>query len=382
MGGIDEKINEIDEIDEVNEVNEVNEIEENEADSFSCPSCGGDLAFDVNTGELKCQFCGSIEDINEKIADSVKEYDFFEYREDKDEDWGVEVENLHCDSCGADMNVEPSTKSSLCPFCGSNYVVREKGKGSGIKPETLIPFKIDKKSCKGVFEKWLGSQWLAPNNLKKEAKTDKLQGIYLPYWTYDADTNTDYIGKRGTYYYVNKRVVKDGKTTTVRERKIRWTRVSGTLSKYYDDTLIPASKKHTNPYLDEVDDFNFEELVHYDSKFLAGFLAEKYSVNLEEGWQKGQVEVDSMIIRDIKGEIGGDRQVIDSKNTRYNKILYKHLLLPIWISNYTYNGQNYQYVINGQNGKVAGKTPVSFWKVTFLLITILIIGYLIFRSLN
>ncbi len=382
MNEINEKIEEIEEIENIENIAEDEEMDEKGAHSFPCPSCGASLVYDIKEGELKCQFCGTIEDINEKIAHDVKEYDFYAKRSDEDNDWGLEVENLHCDSCGADMNIEPTTKSSSCPFCGSNYVVREKGKDMGIKPETLIPFKIDRNFCKESFEKWLSSQWLAPNNLKKEAKTDKLQGVYIPYWTYDADTYTDYIGKRGTYYYVNKTVTRNGKTTTVRERRTRWTRVSGNLSKYYDDTLVSASKKHNNPYLDRVDDFNYIELVHFDPKFLAGFLAEKYSVNLDEGWVNGKAQVDNMITRDIKNQIGGDTQVVSSKNTNYNKILYKHLLLPMWISNYTYNGKNYQYVINGQSGKVAGKAPLSPWKVTILSIIGLVVAFLAIKFLD
>ena len=225
---------------------------------------------------------------------------------------------------------------------------------------------------------WLGKLWFAPNNLKEYArKGRKMQGIYVPYWTYDAQSESNYAGQRGTYYYVNESytTTENGKsvTKTRRVRKTRWRRVSGHVSKWFDDVLVLASKALPKRFTDQLEPWDLSALKDYSPNYLAGYRAEAYSVELRPGFTEAEAIMDREIRALVRRDIGGDEQRINALNTTLSDITYKHILLPVWLAAYKYEGKSYRFVVNGQTGKVKGERPWSKIKIALAVIAAVIV---------
>jgi hypothetical protein len=230
------------------------------------------------------------------------------------------------------------------------------------------------------MNRWLGRLWFAPNGLAEYAKKGrKMDGIYVPYWTYDADTRTRYTGQRGTAYYVTVRG-KDGKPQRV--RKMRWTRVSGRVARFFDDVVILASRSLPKRFTDALQPWGLEALTEYRPDYLSGFRAEGYTVDLDEGMEEARGIMDARIRHDIARDIGGDAQRIGVVDTRLSDVTFKHILLPVWLAAYRYNGKPYRFVVNGQTGKVQGERPYSAIKIAIAVILAIIIGAAVLYGLQ
>ncbi|MGZ4079750.1 MAG: hypothetical protein ACXVDW_20515, partial [Bacteroidia bacterium] len=259
-----------------------------------------------------------------------------------------------------------------------------------IKPKYLLPFKIDQKAAFEDFKNWVKSLWFAPNNLKDAVNNaEKLNGMYIPYWTYDSKTVSDYTGERGDNYLTTETytTVEDGKTVT-RERtvtRVRWSFVSGTVNNDFDDVLVLASNSLPEKYTNELEPWDMESLTQYNDKFLSGFRTESYQVDVKTGFEKSKVIMAAGIRDTINADIGGDYQRINNVSTTYSDITFKHILLPIWLSAYRYNEKVYHFLINGRTGEVQGERPYSTIKIVLTVIAVIAIGvgaYFGFRYYN
>ena len=225
-------------------------------------------------------------------------------------------------------------------------------------------------------------RYFAPSKLIQSYELKKLSGAYIPYWTFDSLTNSSYVVRIGTYYYVTvtRTVMEDGKPKQVTEqvRKIRWRTESGRYRKFFDDVLVKASRNVASGLITKIEPFRLDGLIDYKSAYLSGFLAEKYSIPLKEGWGDAKGIIDSRIESGIHGQVHGDVVQIASVSTDYKDITYKHILLPIWISSFQFNNKVYRFLVNGQTGKVSGKSPVSAVKVSILVAVILAVIAVIF----
>jgi hypothetical protein len=245
-----------------------------------------------------------------------------------------------------------------------------------IAPKGLLPFAWTQTRALEQVKTWLASRWFAPNALKQVARPEKLQGIYLPFWTYDAYTVSHYTGRRGEHYYVTETYTEtdsQGKqvTRTRQVRHTRWYPASGTVSRWFDDVLIAATRALPRNKLDALEPWDMQQLKPYDPAFLAGFKAQRYQVSLEAGFQEAQQVMSAQIREDARQDIGGDEQVVDRVDTAYSGITFKHLLLPIWLTAYRFNQKVYQVMINARTGEVQGERPFSPWKIAALVLFIL-----------
>ncbi len=351
-----------------------------ESTKFPCPSCGANMHFDPESGSLKCDHCDNIIAF-ERSDEKILEYDFFTLNDiDKKEAEGDETLTIQCESCGAKTTVGSDTISKFCAFCGSSHIISLEEMG-GIPPESVIPFQIPEKTATQAFKTWIKKRWFAPNDLKKQNLAGKLQGVYVPYWTYDADTFYSFTAQGGKYYYVTKTRVVNGKRQTYQERHTRWYPVSGSNQHYFDDLQIQASKEIDYNLLETIEPFTMSKLTPYLKEFLSGFLAERYSVDVKDGWEDAKREINSELNSMVRAEVlsrGYDEVSSIRIVANYKKVAYKHILVPVWLSSYKYKKKTYQYMINGENGKVAGRAPVSAWKIISLILGIAAAGAAIY----
>ena len=344
---------------------------------FPCENCGADYRYAPDKGALHCDHCGH----EEPIAHSgpweggIRELDFQQAVRDQLPAQEMEITRVsNCPNCGASVEVASDEQAKECPFCATPFVT-DTGEDRHIKPKAVMPFVLTEDAARGAMTDWLGGLWFAPNGLAEYArKGRKMQGIYVPYWTFDADTKSSYRGQRGTIYYENRTVMRNGKSETVRVQKIRWRPVSGRVARFFDDVLVLASRSLPKKYTDALQPWDMTALEPYRPEFLAGFRAEAYTVELDDGFVEARHIMDRQIERDIKFDIGGDRQRISSVDTTVRDVTFKHVLLPVWLAAYKYRGQTYRFVVNGQTGRVQGERPWSAWKIAFAVILGLILA--------
>lgn len=339
--------------------------------NFSCPSCGGAMNFKPASDLLICDYCQSTMDI-ENTENIIYEYDLDFTNESIGHKW-TDSRLFMCENCGAQTVLDENAHAESCPFCNSSHIVEENS-NDGILPESVVPFEISKKQSMSLFKSWIKSKFYAPNVLRKNANSGKLHGIYIPYWSYDANVKTNYIASRGVHYYVTKTRTVDGKTETYQERKTRWTRVTGYYDHFFDDHLVHASKNMDEHLITEIRPFNLEKSTKYNPAYLAGFSAERYSISLKDGWHYAVNEFQSTIDSGIESQVGGDECIIKHKESDYSNLKYRHVLLPLWMSSYSYKDKKYTFLVNGQTGEVQGYYPKSIPKI---LGTIALIGIII-----
>jgi len=340
--------------------------------NFTCKSCGAPLRFSPVQNSLDCEFCQTKESIEQSI-ESIKEYDLEEalnFLAQHQEH--VLDKEVTCNKCAATFTMTPYSLSSSCPFCQTPAItnfVKE------IVPESLLRFQVSQTEAQERFKKWIGSLWFAPSKLKKFLDgEEQLKGYYLPHWTYDAHTQTQYHGKRGDIYYVQveKTVVVNGRQERrmVQEARIKWTAVSGQVNQDFDDITIGASKTISNVILDNLAPWNTTALVPFNQKYLAGFESEEYSIGLDNGYELAKVKMNHVIRQKIRADIGGDQQQISTLRTAYEDTSYKSVLFPIWTAKFRWKNKLYHYAINAQTGKVVGERPYSWLKIAAIVGTL------------
>ena len=345
---------------------------------FPCDACGADMRFDAEARAMRCDHCGNMELLPPPDpwarAAALREIDI---REGLSEDLAglepgqvEETQVTRCPNCGARTELDPTVRAAACPFCDTP-LVRETVTDRHIKPAAVLPFAWTEPRAKEAMRAWLGSLWFAPNGLTKYARAGRpMSGVYVPYWTFDARSDTAYVGQRGDNYTV--RVPRaDGKGSTTQVR-VRWRRASGRVRLSFDDVLVPAAASLPREMVEGLEPWDLRELEPYRPAMVAGFGAESYTVGLREGLAAGKARMERVIAGAVRRDIGGDHQRIHDMRTRLSDVTFKHVLLPIWIAAYRYNGQSYRFVVNARTGKVQGERPYSAIKIALAVIAALI----------
>ena len=350
---------------------------------FPCEQCGAGVEFAPGTDALKCPYCGSETHIP-STTEGIEEIDFLDTAADGlgDDAETEDVTSVQCRSCAALVEPSPSHEAFPCPYCGSSIVARETSQRL-LKPAALLPFRINRQQATELFRGWINKLWFAPNALKRLARLDgRLQGLYAPYWTYDADTESRYTGQRGENYTVTRTrtVTRDGKsvTETYQDTEIRWYPASGRVSRDFDDMLVVGSRSLPRELAEELEPWDLGNLVAYADEYLSGFTAERYQIDVKAGWTRAKERMEDVIRGDVRRDIGGDHQRIHSLSTRHRDITFKHVLLPMWICSYRYRGKIFRFLVNARTGEVQGQRPWSWVKVTFAVIVAAAIAYLLF----
>lgn len=365
-----------------------NHISENQTSQnvIQCSCCGSKLVFAPGTLSLKCESCGTINEItvdeNAK-TEAVKELDLLN---DSmiDDSQTEEIHTVKCNSCGAETTFDKNVISSKCDFCGSPLTVNQSSTVKKIKPAAMIPFQLEQHQACELYKRWLKDLWFAPSDLKNSAsQTGSLSGVYIPYWTYDAKSTTNYIGERGIWYYTEERYKDSQGQEKIRQvRHTRWSPAFGKVKNAFDDILLSASNTLPSAYLNSLQPWSLGSLVPYDEKFMSGFKAETYSIKVMDGFKTAQKIMEEEIRSTICEDIGGDEQRIGNMDINWYDLTYKHILLPIWISAYKYKDKSYRFVVNGQSGTVRGERPYSVIKIVMAIIAVIAVLTLLFKLLS
>jgi uncharacterized Zn finger protein (UPF0148 family) len=346
-----------------------------EATDRKCPACGGVMDFSPLTGGLKCPYCGHEREIS-SAADSESgapsaaiEQDFDSVEEKGDCNWGAEKKSVVCKSCGAESVYDAMQIAGECLYCGSNKVI-EAACEKTLAPGGVCVFKIDAKVAGVRFKNWLNKKWFCPGDAKKKANPEAFRGIYLPYWTFDADSTSQYSGEYG--HYRTRRV--NNRT----ERYTDWRPTRGVYREFINDELVSGidPTRRDMSIFSLAEPFNTEDNLAYKPEYVAGFVAERYSVGLRAAWEKAKGFIAGRLRRSVADTIVHENRAHTSRvhhvATTYANIKYKYLLLPVWVSTFKYRNRLYRFVVNGQTGKVGGQAPISVWRIVMVVIAALI----------
>jgi ribosomal protein S27E len=346
------------------------------AKRFKCDGCGAEMKWSATVKKLKCDFCGATKDAPAGEG-AVVERDLFEGLAAVPHGLGAEkaVKTAKCQECGASVAFPDSATATKCTFCGSANVLEQAENTQAIRPESVLPFGVDKKKANEAFGAWLSKLWFRPSDLKRLAKVHEVNGVYVPFWTFDAHVESQWTAEAGYYYYVDEEytTTENGETVT-RTRQVRhtrWESAWGSRADDYDDVLVCASKGLPTELADQLKTFDTKQLVPYSPGFLAGWRAEEYAVDLQQGFGVAQQRMNAEQERRCAKDVPGDTQRSLSVDNSFSALTFKHVLLPVWIAAYRYNNKVYRFLVNGQTGEVVGKAPWSFWKITLFVLSIL-----------
>ena len=289
---------------------------------YKCPCCGGAIAFDSTLQKMKCPYCDT-----EFEMETLASYDN-ELKNEPAEDmqwesaagaeWQEnETEGLRsyvCKSCGGEIVGDENTAATSCPFCGNPVVMMGQFSGA-LKPDYVIPFKLDKKAAKAALNKHYGGKKLLPKVFKDQNHIDEVKGVYVPFWIFDADADAN----------------------------IR-----------YKATRVRAwSDSNYKP-------FDFSEAVDFQTAYLAGYLADKYDVDAEQSIDRANARIKQSTADAFAATVQGYTSVVpEATSIRLQNGQAKYALYPVWLLNTTWKGKKYTFAMNGQTGKLVGDLPLD-----------------------
>lgn len=357
---------------------------------FPCSGCGADVAWDPSKGALRCPYCGTVSDALSALAPGLAEHPLDLAADSSGLASTVLAEGareVSCTGCGTTVSFLPPEVAGDCPFCGARIVAQAVDAHPLLAPDGVLPFTVDQSSAKASIRRWIHSRWFAPNALKKMARDAGIRGVYLPFWTYDARTETDYVGERGEHYWDEETyTTTDSEGRTVRRtrsvRRTRWYPAAGSVSHDFDDVLVPAARSVSTDRLDALAPWDLGSAVPFRPEFLSGFQAQRYEVDPLAGSEEAKSRMARVIDVLIRQDIGGDEQRVHHREIRFSDETFKHLLLPVWMAAYRFNQRVFQVMVNARTGEVIGERPWSAWKIGFAVVAALVLAAFVWWRAN
>jgi hypothetical protein len=343
----------------------------------TCPACGGEAVWNAGKQALVCGFCGTVvPGTLDSAAGDIKEHDLalaLRGIPDNKRGWGAQKQEVKCQSCHAISVFDPARQSQGCEFCGATQLVPYEEVKEPFSPESLLPMKITSSKARELIKSWYGSRWFAPNKLKRAALTDTVKGIYIPYWTFDAQANADWEAEAGYYYYETEEYTdSSGNRQTRRIQRTRWEYARGSIDHFFDDELVPASLGVQANHLRAVEPFPTAELTPYDPGFLSGWVVERYQIDLVAAAQRSREQMERQVQSMCSSAVPGDTQRNLRVSSAYSGQTFKHILAPLWMLQYRFGAKNFQVVMNGYTGKISGDYPKSWVKITLAVLVVII----------
>jgi len=356
---------------------------------FSCPACGAEAQWNPGKQALICPYCGvtSLAQVELTAGGEqiIKENDLagaLRSIPDIQRGWQAQKTSVKCQSCQAISVFDATRVGQRCDFCGSSALVPYEEIKEAFRPESMLPMKLAEAQVREMIRQWYGGHFWAPGKLKNKAMTDQVKGLYIPYWTFDAQVHADWTAESGDYYYETE-TYRDaqGRTQTRQVQKVRWYSTAGSLDHFFDDELVPASRGVHPEMLRGVEPFPTKELVPYNPGFLSGWVVERYQIDLVAAARQAQADMDAELERLCAAQVPGDTHRNLNVHADYSGQTFKHILVPVWLLNYAYGTRKFQVVINAYTGAIDGEYPKSWVKISFaVLLLIIVAGVVLFLA--
>ena len=295
--------------------------------------------------------------------------------------WQDARRSVQCQSCRAVMVFEAARVGQNCEFCGSPALVDYTEIKAPIRPQCVLPFRVDANRVRDEIRRWWRSKWFAPGTLARRALVDTVHSLYIPYWTFDAQVHCPWDAEAGHYYYVPVTHIVKGRPTVRMERRIRWVPASGAVDTFFDDEAVPGTQGLRPDLLRRIEPFPTREVVPYDTAFLSGHIVEHYRVVLLEASQRAQEQMHARLEQLCAQQVPGDTHRNLRIQPDYSHRTFKHVLVPVWVLSYNHGARAFQVLVNGYTGTIAGEYPKSVWKIV-LLVVAAVLAALIVASLS
>ncbi len=388
-----------------------------------CPECGGDLQWSAAKQALQCPYCGTIvplADAPQGAGDGsagVVELDLLEALErmraqavqppplpdetqraggtlgllqsmaatpQDQRGYGSHPREVQCQSCHAISVFVDGKVADRCEFCGSPSIIAHESLGDAITPQSVLPFRISDGQVRDAIRRWYGSRWFAPNRLKTAALTDTLKGVYLPYWTFDAQVAARWTAEAGHHYYVTVSYRdSQGRSQTRQEQRTRWEPAAGSLQHFFDDELVPGTVGVHSALLQQIGSFpTTTDLKLYSPEFVRGWTVERYQVDLRQASSQGEAQMQARTRALCADEVPGDTYRNLQVQADFSRRTFKHILVPVWLVSYTYGSRSYQVLGNGYTGAIAGERPYSAWKIFFAVAAAVIVLLVVLYAMS
>ena len=352
------------------------DIKNSETVTVKCHSCGANMVFDPASQKLKCPHCETHSDFEK--SSRVKELDIRKHLYNA-KSWDDESVAYRCDNCGATVVLAPNQTATVCPYCSTSHVVKL-NENKCLKPGALYPFTKTEGEAFSFAKEWAKKKIFAPRRFKKELNADKFKGVYQPCYTFDSNTYSTYNGRVGVRHT---RTVGSGKNRRT-ETYIVWRYISGDYSHFFDDVTVNGDTQEFQKTLNKLMPFDYGTIKEYDTEYLTGYMAKRSDRSLKDCWIDAKSMIDSELRRLILSRHRHD--VVDYLNvsTTHENVTFKHVLMPVYVSNFNYKNKRYNVFVNGNTGKVTGKTPVSPWRVLIAVVlglaVVALLGYLFYSN--
>ena len=333
--------------------------------NYQCPACTGPLHFAGASGRLECEYCGSsfsVQEIEALYADKVEaaeaagvqaqtgaaaqaaeEYSFQQGAE------GLKV--YSCPSCGAELFCDETTAATSCPYCGNPTVVPGQFHGQ-LKPDYVLPFKLDKNAAVAALKAFYKGKKLLPRAFSDQNHIEEIKGVYVPFWLFDGRVSADirYAATRSRSYTSGKYQITETDHFDVRR--------AGTV----EFRRIPAdgSSKMPDAMMDAIEPFDYSELKPFSTAYLPGFLADIYDVPASEAATRAKNRACNTAVAEMTATVTGytsctpvSQQVVMPPPKEH------YALLPVWMLSTRWKDKTYLFAMNGQTGKLIGDLPVD-----------------------
>lgn len=340
-----------------------------------CSACGSNMVFQPESQSLYCEHCGTKQSF---ASDLISRELDMRTALASGRSWEADRTVVFaCENCNAKVVLQKSETAKSCPFCGTAHV-KKTDELAGLKPNALIPFTFGMDRAVELSKVWARRRFFAPQKFKKKLSADNVKGVYTPGFTFDSATTSYYEGRLGE---TRTRTVGSGKNRRVQTYTV-WYNVRGTINRNFDDLLITSGTKLTQRELDKISPFNTNESKVYEEKYLLGFMAYHYDIELTDCWGQAKSVIDANIRRAVLSQYHYDKIAYLNVSTNHTKVTYKYVMLPIYVGNFNFKNKVYNFYVNGSTGKVYGKTPKSIFKIllTVLVSTALFAGACLLAS--
>lgn len=326
---------------------------------YKCPCCGGAIAFDSTVQKMKCPYCdtefemetlvGYDEDLKADAPDEMS-WDTTagsEWDSGETDDMNVFV----CNSCGGEIVCDKNTAATSCPYCGNPVVLMGRFSGD-LKPDIVIPFKLDKEAAKAGLMAHLQGKRLLPKIFRDQNHIDEIKGVYVPFWLFDAEADANI-----RYKATRTRAWSDSRFNYLETSYYSVLR-GGRLS--FNAVPVDGSSKMADELMESIEPFDLSQAVDFQTAYLAGYLADKYDVNAEQSIERANERIkNSTEIAFANTVVGFQSVTPESSSIHLNSGKAKYALYPVWLLNTTWNGSKYTFAMNGQTGKFVGDLPVD-----------------------